>query len=320
MHKLTFPTNVSVLDLQALFEPKFYFYLRFGFFVLSCALLLALLISSDQLKPLLAESHFWKLAYFLVGICAALVANSTGVGGGVVFLPVFISLGVSPAEVLATSIAIQCFGMTSGSLSWLQYRSVKRMEEEQGWSQFWPILWMSTLCAFIGVACVQAFSPRPPFDIKLLFSIFSIVVGCLIALTTIKRRQLNTGSVGVMPYQHAIYIVASGLVGGAITAWISVGVGEILAICLILLGYRLNMAIALAVCVGAATVFFALPFHLSVPGLVNVQLLVCAAPGALIGGAVARKITVAIGAYRMKLLMALWIISSATVFLFVSLA
>ncbi len=77
--------------------------------------------------PILALA-FWLLFYTneyapfsLLGLLGAIFANATGAGGGVVFIPAFQQLGVSEAQSVATSFAIQCFGMTMGSIVWLKH-------------------------------------------------------------------------------------------------------------------------------------------------------------------------------------------------------
>ena len=313
--KPTMPSNNTALNSRSSRRKRYFLLLRIGFLIFSCAILYFLILEIDLTNISSKKNIYLNFSYFLSGICAALIANSTGVGGGVVFLPVFISLGFSPTEALAISIAIQCFGMTSGSLSWLQYKSEQHINTYSEWSQFFLILGLSIAFSFIGVAYVQLMSPKLLIDIEIAFSIFSIIIGCLIIRITINQAKNTERIIKLNHSWKIILVIISGLIGGAITAWISVGVGEILAICLIFLGYQLNFAIAIAVCASAATVIFALPYHAS---SVNLELLVCVAPGALIGGAVARKVTITIGAYRMKILMALWIIFSAVIFLFVS--
>ena len=54
-----------------------------------------------------------------VGIFGAVVANSTGTGGGVVFVPAFAQLDIRPPQSIAMSFLIQSFGMSVGTLVWL---------------------------------------------------------------------------------------------------------------------------------------------------------------------------------------------------------
>ncbi len=59
----------------------------------------------------------------IVGILGAIIANASGTGGGVVFIPVFsllsadASLGLTSTGILAASFLIQSFGMSMGSLT-----------------------------------------------------------------------------------------------------------------------------------------------------------------------------------------------------------
>ena len=59
--------------------------------------------------------------YFLMGIFGAIAANGTGSGGGVVFIPVFSFLNLNHNEAVATSLAIQCIGMSIGATVWTRY-------------------------------------------------------------------------------------------------------------------------------------------------------------------------------------------------------
>ena len=62
--------------------------------------------------------------FILLGVVGAIVANSTGAGGGIIFIPFFTALGLGVNESLGTSIVIQCFGMTAGAISWLRQVSL----------------------------------------------------------------------------------------------------------------------------------------------------------------------------------------------------
>ena len=53
-------------------------------------------------------------AFVLLGLAGAIFANSTGAGGGVIFVPIFNQLQLSSDQIVATSFAIQCFGMVAG--------------------------------------------------------------------------------------------------------------------------------------------------------------------------------------------------------------
>jgi uncharacterized membrane protein YfcA len=64
---------------------------------------------------LFGSNFFLTLAAFI----AASVANATAIGGGFLFMPLFIFVyQLAPPIALKLSIATQAFGMTSGALSW----------------------------------------------------------------------------------------------------------------------------------------------------------------------------------------------------------
>jgi len=282
---------------------------RLIFFILSGIILITLLSHlsySTFLEPVIRYGHF-----FIIGIFAATVANSTGAGGGIVFIPAFIALGLSPLESLATSFAIQCFGMTAGALSWLSYRRIEINKHAKQWHSFFKIMLLSCAGSITGIQFTQQLMPSPPIDVELLFSVFSLIVGLVILHRTLKINHESPGRISVLETQESILIFVACLVGGALTAWLSIAVGEILAIVLIFLGFRVNLAIAAAVCVTSVSVLSAIPFHVYTSEAVNLNVLVFAAPGALIGGALARRLAIYLGAHRLKIFMACWIIISA---------
>ena len=70
---------------------------------------------------LLLGSYFFgaKILLTLVAFFAASVANATAIGGGFLFMPLFIFVyQLAPPLALKLSIATQAFGMSSGALTW----------------------------------------------------------------------------------------------------------------------------------------------------------------------------------------------------------
>ena len=80
----------------------------------------------------------------------------------------------------------------------------------------------------------------------------------------------------------------------------------------------MNLAVAIAVCVSSASVLVAIPFHY-LSSSVNLEVLVFAASGALIGGVLARSLAVYLGAHRLKIVASSWIILRAVPYLIISL-
>ena len=295
-------------------------YLRLTFYVLSTVILCSLATGLSQEGPAPITQFNQFAHYTLIGVLAALVANSTGAGGGIIFLPIFINLGLSPIESLATSLAIQCFGMNSGALAWLYHRHsiLNKQANTQiklDWQQFYPIVRAATISSWFGLLAAQYWLPSPDLNIELAFSVFSLCIGSIILYRTLRTPQEHTERSKTLLQNERLGLIISCFIGGGITAWLSVGIGEVLAIYLIFLGFRINFAVACAVCVTATSVVIAMPYHLTVTQAVNIDVLVYAAPGALLGGALAKKLAMILGPRRLKLMMSVWIIISALVYL-----
>lgn len=163
------------------------------FYIISLAVLLELGLSVETNYSSQLESILTPLLYFGMGIIAATIANSTGAGGGIVFLPIFMGLGFSPLESLSTSIAIQCFGMSSGSLAWIHYRKKEQQHYGQQWQAFPVLLMVSAVSSCVGVIATQRWMPEPPIDIEFLFALFSLIVGCIILVRTLKVKHEHDG-------------------------------------------------------------------------------------------------------------------------------
>lgn len=252
--------------------------------------------------------------YFLMGVVAATIANSTGAGGGIVFLPIFIGLGFSPVESLSTSIAIQCFGMSSGSLAWIAFHEKEKVSFPGQWNHFFFMLIVAILSSCLGIQITLKVMPDPYLDIELLFSLFSLFVGTCILVRTLRTRVESVGREDHLQWMEIAGLALVGFVGGVVTSWISVGVGELLLIYLIAIGVRLNVAVAVAVCVSAVSVLSAIP-HFIAEKVVSLNVLVFAAPGALIGGFIARHIATWLGAHKLKIAASCWIILSSIPYL-----
>ena len=268
---------------------------------------------SHQQLPDLIRSHGH---FFFIGLLAAIIANATGAGGGIVFFPAFITLGLTTEQALATSLAIQCFGMTAGSLGWLRIRYTELSGYQPQWRPLKRILAIALLPNIAGLWLAQWWLPNPSFSVHIFFSLFSLAVGIAILL----RRQKETlhGRWQPLTSLENTILIVSAFFGGIVTAWLSIGIGEVLAVVLIFMGFRTNMAIAAAVIISALTVVLAMPYHIAYSQALQVNVLMFAAPGAVIGGTVASVLAVKLGAAKLKVAMASWIIFSAIAYLYVS--
>lgn len=269
-------------------------------------LLILLLILPDGFE---IARDFWH--FFIVGLVGAVVANSTGAGGGIIFVPFFSSVGITPIETLATSILIQCFGMTAGSLGW--FRSIRKGEHfsSHHLELQLRILAVSVPAVMLGVACAQLEMIRQPLHMLGIFRIFSVMFGAgLLYLTLRKQHHLHSRSHLTSSDQAMLALTAFS--GGLVTAWISIGVGEIVAIYLIIRKFPIMIAVSTGVCLSAASVLTAAPMHI-VAGNPVWEIVLFAAPAAIIGGTLARYLSFRLGPTRLKVFFATWVLVTGLV-------
>ena len=244
-------------------------------------------------------------SFIFLGTTGAIFANSTGAGGGVVFIPMFNYLGFNEAQSLATSFGIQCFGMTAGAIVWTRYYRQQRLINNE-WRPFAPVIGSSAVMSIAGLWTAYGFDLVAPASLNQLFSLFSIFISLAIFSFVFLLRPGNVRSeIELFDY---LSLLSVAYVGGLITAWLSVGVGELLAIYLILRRFNVTLAVAAAVVVSAITVWAAAFEQLWLDSQAYWQVLLFAGPGAVIGGIVAKTIVSWLSARNLKLFFAGWLL------------
>jgi uncharacterized membrane protein YfcA len=98
-----------------------------------------------------------------------------------------------------------------------------------------------------------------------------------------------------------------GIIGGGITAWLSIGVGELVAVYLIIRGFNVTFSIACAVILSAFTVWGGIVFHLLITNAVYWPVVLFAGIGAIIGGMLAKKLVLFFSPKSLKLFFAAWV-------------
>lgn len=259
------------------------------------------------------------LFYFpLIGVIGAIIANAAGVGGGVVFIPAFNILSANDVidlnmkKIVAISLMIQCFGMSVGSIRWFAQRQTKtaalskpapsRADKDVA---LWRIIMIVLAGCLPALWAVQIFADFEVATLLFLFKILSLGLGIFLLATTLLVGE-KTGERSQLGATDKRALVIIGVLGGVSTALFSVGVGELLALYLFLRNFPLYICVAPAVIVSAITVISAAPWHLLNTDI-EWEIVVLAAPGAMIGGYIARPIAEKLGAKRLKLLAATWI-------------
>ena len=260
----------------------------------------------------------------LVGIAGATIANSSGVGGGVVFVPVFDYLNgiglvsINASQIVATSFLIQCFGMTTGSLTWLNKMHTAPADvQPTGVSarDFWRIIGVVLLsCLPLLLSTQHGYVPAPS-NVLFWFKSLSIGLGVMLLVSVWHNDANKLAKQHLAKFDLAVLLVL-GAIGGYATALFSVGVGELVALYLFIRNYPLVTCAATAVIISACTVLFGIVFHLSyteMPWL----LAAFAIPGAILGGYIARSFAYYLGSYRLKILAGSWIVLSSCYLLFI---
>lgn len=277
-------------------------------FALMC-LWLALLLS--QPSPILVMQDYGVFAF--LGVVGAIFANATGAGGGVVFVPFFQYLQFSPDSIVATSFGIQCCGMTAGALTWAYY-----FKNEHKSNVHWKVLPNALiLCvpaSLSGILFAQYSEVGPTLltqwwggldNLHILFGVFSVLLSLAIfaSIPLLKRTQftceLTKADILALPFIS--------FMGAIVTAWLSVGVGELVAVYLIVRGFNVTMSIAVAVILSAFTVWAALPYHLFVSPSVVFEVVLFSGIGAIVGGMLAKHVVLAFSVQKLKLFFGGWV-------------
>jgi len=281
-------------------------------FLLQYKMLVALVISVPLIiiyfyipNPLEFISDYGH--FFPLGLAGAIAANSTGAGGGIVFIPAFTSLGIDGVNALGTSLAIQCFGMTAGSISWLM--SIHRHQHggENAVKLTHRLLLISGITSVCGMLSAQYLLPSPAWKITTIFQYFSITFGLILMIVTLRKSKHTRYNVRK---RDLPFIVIVCFVGGMVTSWISIGVGEWLAILLFFLGYPTMVVVCVAVCVSSIVVLSGIPYHLLITDSISWPIVLFAAPAAILGGSVARLLSERLGPIRLKIFFSAWILAT----------
>lgn len=269
--------------------------------------------------------HIWLFGP--IGVFGAVIANSTGTGGGVVFVPAFNSLSgasemgmipveirVDPVKTIGISFLIQCFGMSVGSAVWIDRffgsGKVPRADHIDGYN-FISIVFAVCATTLPALLLTQYFLFANVDGKALLtaFKWFSLVLGIVLLVFTWALKRIKPSRFSPA-YRDYYWFLGLGAVGGVLTAFFSVGVGELIAVYMILRKFPTTSAIAVAVVVSVITVISGVTYHI-INGNIIWAIGLTAIPGAMIGGYVARLFAAWLGPLWLKTFASLWIIFSS---------
>lgn len=272
---------------------------------LLCCWIALLAISSE---PLNLVSDYG--GFSLLGIIGAIFANATGAGGGVIFVPFFNQLAFTPGTTVATSFAIQCCGMTAGALTWWAYYS---REQKRGpdWHEMGAALKLTIPFSLLGIWLAQFIQylsggVTDATSLHVGFGVFSILLAMSIFATIPKLKKLEFEQQFISLDKVLLPTIA--FVGGWITAWLSIGVGELVAVYLIIRGFNVAFSIAIAVILSAFSVWAGVVYHIVITGDVYWPVVMFAGAGAIVGGMLAKHLVLYFSATNLKIFFAGWVL------------
>lgn len=254
-----------------------------------------------------------------IGVIGAIIANTSGTGGGVVFVPVFNALrewgvmDLQPLQVVGVSMAIQSFGMTMGALRWTD-RLFHQPDPAPLHARVKPLDFFTVTGAVLALSLpamllTQRLTDFDPQAVLMGYKGFSILLGLVLIGTTWtvnRQRQEMTGLARV----DLLVLMALAIPGGILTALFSVGIGELVALYLFIRHYPVLLCTGAACLISAISVVLGTIWHVEA-GTLQWEVVLLAGPGAALGGFLARPIALWLGARRLKTLDGAWIVLSA---------
>ena len=261
-----------------------------------------------------------------VGIVGAIIANTSGTGGGVVFVPVFNALrewsvmDLEPLQIVGVSMCIQSFGMTMGALRWTD-RLYHQPAPEALHSlvrprDFFTVAFAVLALSLPAMLLTQRATSFDQNSVLMAYKAFSILLGlALIAATW--TVNLEREEKGRLERADLIVLLLLAVPGGFLTALFSVGIGELVALYLFIRHYPVLLCTGAACLISSISVITGAVWHIDA-GTIQWEVVLLAGPGAALGGFLARPIALWLGARRLKTLDGSWIVLSAVYLLWLN--
>lgn len=254
-----------------------------------------------------------------IGVIGAIIANTSGTGGGVVFVPVFNALrewsvmDLAPLQIVGVSMCIQAFGMTMGALRWTD-RLYHQPEPDRLHAlvrprDFYTVAFAVLALSLPFILLTQRIAQFDQNAVLMGYKAFSILLGlALIAATwTVNLEREERGRLERVDLAVLLLLA---IPGGFLTALFSVGIGELVALYLFIRHYPVLLCTGAACLISSISVIAGAIWHIEA-GTIQWEVVLLAAPGAMLGGFLARPIALWLGARRLKTIDGSWIVLSA---------
>lgn len=268
-----------------------------------------------------ADPELMGRLWFLpgVGVIGAIIANTSGTGGGVVFVPVFNALrewgvmDLQPLQVVGVSMCIQAFGMTMGALRWTD-RLYHQPAPEPLHAlvtprDFFTVVLGVLVLALPAMLLTQRFTQFDQHAVLMGYKAFSILLGIALIASTWTVNLARPEKERLERFDLLVLLLLA-VPGGVLTALFSVGIGELVALYLFIRHYPVLLCTGAACLISSVSVIAGAFWHIEA-GTIQWEVVLLAGPAAVLGGFLARPIALWLGARRLKTLDGSWIVLSA---------
>ncbi|NQY67781.1 MAG: sulfite exporter TauE/SafE family protein [Flavobacteriales bacterium] len=224
------------------------------------------------------DTNELQAAWFmpLLGIVAATIAMSTPAGGGVVFFPAMVLLGVPPIEAVAFSVGAQSVGMgIFGAFNWIK--------RDRSSINFYIVIPTAIIGSAVSLIALFIFPIVEAKLLQLTFSLFGVGLATYV-LYNLRKDLDKQNNLFQWSKWMVLAVVVVGLIGGLLVGYIGVGIDAIL---FLILTSRFKMDVHQATVTSIITMGLTAmtPFvvHLFIIRDVPINLWLMALPGILIG-------------------------------------
>lgn len=268
-----------------------------------------------------ADPELMGRLWFLpgVGVIGAIIANTSGTGGGVVFVPVFNALrewgvmDLQPLQVVGVSMCIQAFGMTMGALRWTD-RLYHQPAPEPLHAlvtprDFFTVVLGVLVLSLPAMLLTQRFTQFDQHAVLMGYKAFSILLGIALIASTWTVNLARPEKERLERFDLLVLLLLA-VPGGVLTALFSVGIGELVALYLFIRHYPVLLCTGAACLISSVSVIAGAFWHIEA-GTIQWEVVLLAGPAAVLGGFLARPIALWLGARRLKTLDGSWIVLSA---------
>ncbi len=248
--------------------------MKFEILVLTILLFLYWLLIQLEVVTAYQLLDAWYMPF--VGILAATVAMSTPAGGGIVFFPALLLLGVPPNQTVAFSVGAQCVGMgVFGTYNW--------MKQDRGSINFSIVLASVLVGSITSIITLLVYPIVEIKPLQIIFSLFGLSLAICVIIT-LKSNLLHWNNSYNWDFKLFLSILLIGIVGGMLVGYIGTGIDVLMFFVLTFLlkanAYKSTINSILTM---GMTAFIPFCVHLFVLRDVPIHLWLMVLPGILMG-------------------------------------